>query len=1123
MPNLPKHLRRTFRKSIEQAYAQAHHAGLARGRQDVLEEATVLAPLNGSTGEILKAVKDKTESDKAKPPASKPAVTPAPKPTAKPKPKPTPASKPAVASPPPAKPVTPPKGVVGTYPYPGTEATKPTPKPEPKPEPKPKPKPTAKPEPVVNAKPQPQKPTTAQPNAKPIQPYDQNFEHTPEFLDAVNRSITATGTTANKALHGGIWHADHPVVAQLRKEGHNFNWSDVHSAVKKLNNGVLPPTAPVLAGPPNRNLPDHARPELTPDETQAIRRYTDQGDKVLNGLLRGTRETTHPELAKKIIAHIDQAFAKAKPFARPIVVKRGLKDLSPETLNQFLTTMRAAMQSGKPASMPGFVSTSVGGGHEEFVGEVEMEIRAVHGLDVRPYSVYPEENELLLNHGSLFKVTGIAQRGKRWYVTMDQLLPEEHHQKAIPQVRKGTEPPQPATKRKPGELFVGDETEAREWIKAFLASMVDPVKKSVNPEFERHHPRDGGKFSHTPATPPATKAPSPDDGTGFATIDPEAVLQQPSAPEPAESQGSGVRGQGSGTTQESAPHPTTGRAHQPPTNLPDVDVKFAGDERATTTLMDHVFGGPVDPGVLAAACLAQTGGVLTLEQSGHDLTATVGNGHEDEGNHSSCTFSKKSDGTVGAKNSHPPGVNLLEQVQAMRALGVTSIANAQVEGDEFDTRDGSESMKELEGGLSHNDHVFKAVSEQPKEKKPKAAPVAKPAPVAPPPPPPAPAPKPVAAAKPAPVAPPPAPQPGAKPAPAPVAPAPVAAKPTAAPAPAKPAIVVDAAHKTTATATPLPNPPITSQPAAETKTWNPEPEKPQPTQEPGSFELPSNFFNAPAEPSAITPLKKPVGGLASMDDVKKLIADRKGEFTDADDQNLRAFIGAIPAHKRSKILEQLGIVKGPGMFAKDVARAIIEHHQSAKFDDDKPITGLDDLKALIDHRQGHFQPGDRDRILAFLHDHSHGEQRKIAKALGVDVGALAAIGGKIFGGLPGEIARRLIGTTAKEEQAQHEEKVKALAKLTPAERKAALATAPVVPGSIRPLKMSGVNVSKLVQLTNGQKAVFKPELGERQGLRRGVPGSYFKREAASSTVAELLGMGDLVPHTTVRDVKGQKR
>lgn len=65
------------------------------------------------------------------------------------------------------------------------------------------------------------------------------------------------------------------------------------------------------------------------------------------------------------------------------------------------------------------------------------------------------------------------------------------------------------------------------------------------------------------------------------------------------------------------------------------------------------------------------------------------------------------------------------------------------------------------------------------------------------------------------------------------------------------------------------------------------------------------------------------------------------------------------------------------------------------------------------------------------------------------------------------------------------------------------------------------NTVLLMQLQGGTRGVFKLARGEKGGVRKGVPpGGGWRREIAASRVADVLGMGDLVPPTTVRDQAG---
>jgi len=71
----------------------------------------------------------------------------------------------------------------------------------------------------------------------------------------------------------------------------------------------------------------------------------------------------------------------------------------------------------------------------------------------------------------------------------------------------------------------------------------------------------------------------------------------------------------------------------------------------------------------------------------------------------------------------------------------------------------------------------------------------------------------------------------------------------------------------------------------------------------------------------------------------------------------------------------------------------------------------------------------------------------------------------------------------------------------------------------------GANGTFIVEIegTDGKRAkgVWKPVTGEAAGLRRSISkGTYYKREAAASNVADMLGVGDMLPPTVVRQHKG---
>lgn len=70
---------------------------------------------------------------------------------------------------------------------------------------------------------------------------------------------------------------------------------------------------------------------------------------------------------------------------------------------------------------------------------------------------------------------------------------------------------------------------------------------------------------------------------------------------------------------------------------------------------------------------------------------------------------------------------------------------------------------------------------------------------------------------------------------------------------------------------------------------------------------------------------------------------------------------------------------------------------------------------------------------------------------------------------------------------------------------------------MKPLDQGGAGRAKMLfTLKDGRKAVFKPSLGE-EDMRKSIPtGTHYLREAAASSVADVLGFGDMVPPTVVR-------
>ena len=64
----------------------------------------------------------------------------------------------------------------------------------------------------------------------------------------------------------------------------------------------------------------------------------------------------------------------------------------------------------------------------------------------------------------------------------------------------------------------------------------------------------------------------------------------------------------------------------------------------------------------------------------------------------------------------------------------------------------------------------------------------------------------------------------------------------------------------------------------------------------------------------------------------------------------------------------------------------------------------------------------------------------------------------------------------------------------------------------------GVNVTEIIELENGKKAVFKPLRGEVTGETSSIKGPFYLKEVAAYKVSKILGF-DYVPSTTVKYIE----
>jgi hypothetical protein len=157
---------------------------------------------------------------------------------------------------------------------------------------------------------------------------------------------------------------------------------------------------------------------LDPTQTKALKAYTHQNYKGINSALREHPDLNDPAIgatSRKLAQTLHAALAAAPPFDAPVTSYRGVASRTEKKQRQVREAFRSARLSGEPITLNGFSSASMnptvasdwlrGKKGEGFV----LEIKSKRGVYVASGSENPEELELLHNHGSQFRVTGVRE------------------------------------------------------------------------------------------------------------------------------------------------------------------------------------------------------------------------------------------------------------------------------------------------------------------------------------------------------------------------------------------------------------------------------------------------------------------------------------------------------------------------------------------------------------------------------------------------------------------------------------------------------------------------------------------------------------------------------------------
>lgn len=197
---------------------------------------------------------------------------------------------------------------------------------------------------------------------------------------------------------------------------------DAKDAILRWHDGLEPS---YLEGV-GKDAPEQSRPQLRPPEAAAIKWYTGGEYKGINRKLRkgeplGPRQEKHHKA-------LQEAFSRIEPFEAPVMTHRGLSFANRDDMTSFVELCRQSETNRSALRMPGYTSTTRNDTVEavdfqkDGEGHVQIHIAVWQGIDTRENSKWSEENELLLNHDSMIRVSHVEQIDGVTHVHAEQVL-----------------------------------------------------------------------------------------------------------------------------------------------------------------------------------------------------------------------------------------------------------------------------------------------------------------------------------------------------------------------------------------------------------------------------------------------------------------------------------------------------------------------------------------------------------------------------------------------------------------------------------------------------------------------------------------------------------------------------
>lgn len=201
---------------------------------------------------------------------------------------------------------------------------------------------------------------------------------------------------------------------KLTAKPQTIDFKDINNKLQIAKSNILSDTTVRKSKSDDSNLKSIStwKNKVSKDVVDAIRSYTIAPSKVNDQLRKVGDKSLLTGTAKVLVDQMNKAFQAQDKFEKPVMTWRGLS-FNSEQSQKFIDNIKSLQNENKPFEMSGFTSTSINpaeanGWASDLKTGYVFEIKANHGVYIDDeVSIVSGQKELLLDHGSKFKITGI--------------------------------------------------------------------------------------------------------------------------------------------------------------------------------------------------------------------------------------------------------------------------------------------------------------------------------------------------------------------------------------------------------------------------------------------------------------------------------------------------------------------------------------------------------------------------------------------------------------------------------------------------------------------------------------------------------------------------------------------